>query len=51
MFVVMQVAGALVAVVLARFWHPTLHSADLVEPEPADAQEPAETRVSAANEQ
>jgi len=36
MFVVMQVIGALVAVALARFWHPSLHSADLVEPEPAD---------------
>jgi len=35
MFIVMQVAGALVAVVLARFWHPTLRSADLVTPEPA----------------
>jgi arsenate reductase len=35
MFVVMQVAGALGAVSLARFWHPTLHTADLVEPERA----------------
>jgi glycerol uptake facilitator-like aquaporin len=35
MFVVLEVAGALVAVVLARFWHPTLHSADLVAPESA----------------
>ena len=35
-FVVMQVVGALGAVALARFWHPTLHSADLVEPEPAE---------------
>jgi arsenate reductase len=32
MFVVLEVAGALVAVLLARFWHPTLHTADLVEP-------------------
>jgi glycerol uptake facilitator-like aquaporin len=51
MFVVMQVVGALVAVGLARFWYPTLHSADLVEPQPADAQGTAETRVIAANEQ
>jgi glycerol uptake facilitator-like aquaporin len=50
MFVVMQVVGALVAVALARFWHPTLRSADLVEPEPA-GQEPTATRVIAANEQ
>ena len=35
MFIVMQVVGALIAVGLARFWHPTLHTADLVEPEPA----------------
>jgi len=35
MFVLMQVIGALGAVGLARFWHPTLHSADLVEPEAA----------------
>jgi arsenate reductase len=35
MFVVLEIAGALVAVVLARFWHPTLRSADLVAPEPA----------------
>jgi glycerol uptake facilitator-like aquaporin len=35
MFIVMQVIGALIAVGLARFWHPTLHTADLVEPEPA----------------
>jgi glycerol uptake facilitator-like aquaporin len=35
MFIVMQIAGALVAVLLARFWHPTLHSADLVAPEAA----------------
>jgi arsenate reductase len=34
MFIVMQIAGALVAVVLARFWHPTLKTADLVLPEP-----------------
>ena len=34
MFVVLEIGGALVAVVLARFWHPTLHSADLVAPEP-----------------
>jgi glycerol uptake facilitator-like aquaporin len=33
MFVVMQVIGALAAIALARFWHPTLHTADLVEPE------------------
>jgi arsenate reductase len=33
-FVVLEIAGALVAVVLARFWHPTLQSADLVVPEP-----------------
>ena len=32
MFVALEVVGALVAVVLARFWHPTLHTADLVEP-------------------
>ena len=36
MFVVMQIVGALAAVGLARFWHPTLHTADLVEPEPAE---------------
>ena len=35
MFVVLEIAGALVAVVLARYWHPTLHTADLVEPEEA----------------
>jgi arsenate reductase len=35
MFVVLEVAGALVAVALARFWHPTLHTADLVAPEPS----------------
>ena len=34
-FVVMQVLGALGAVSLARFWHPTLRTADLIEPEPA----------------
>ena len=34
MFIVMQIAGALVAVVLGRFWHPTLKTADLVLPEP-----------------
>jgi hypothetical protein len=33
--VLMQIAGALAAVGLARFWHPTLTTADLVEPEPA----------------
>ena len=33
MFVVLEIAGALIAVVLARFWHPTLRSADLVVPE------------------
>jgi len=33
MFIVMQVVGAVVAVSLARFWHPTLRTADLVEPE------------------
>jgi glycerol uptake facilitator-like aquaporin len=33
MFVVMQVIGTLAAVTLARFWHPTLHTADLVEPD------------------
>jgi glycerol uptake facilitator-like aquaporin len=37
MFVAMQIVGALGAVCLARFWHPTLHTADLVEP---DALEP-----------
>jgi glycerol uptake facilitator-like aquaporin len=37
MFVVMQIVGALVAVGLARFWHPTLRTADLVEPEPEGA--------------
>lgn len=36
MFVVMQLVGALAAVALARFWHPTLHTADLVEPESAE---------------
>jgi glycerol uptake facilitator-like aquaporin len=36
MFVVMQVVGASAAVSLARFWHPTLHTADLVEPEEAE---------------
>ncbi len=36
MFIVMQVAGALCAVGVARFWHPTLHTADLVEPEEAE---------------
>jgi arsenate reductase len=35
MFIVMQVIGALAAVVVARFWHPTLRSADLVVPEPS----------------
>jgi arsenate reductase len=35
MFVVMEVSGALAAVALARFWHPTLHTADLVVPEPS----------------
>jgi arsenate reductase len=35
-FVVMEIVGALLAVGLARFWHPTLHTADLVEPEPAE---------------
>jgi glycerol uptake facilitator-like aquaporin len=34
MFVVLEIAGALVAIVLARFWHPALRSADLVAPEP-----------------
>jgi hypothetical protein len=33
MFILMQVVGGLAAVCLARFWHPTLHTADLVEPE------------------
>jgi glycerol uptake facilitator-like aquaporin len=33
MFVVFQVVGAVGAVLLARFWHPTLHSADLLVPE------------------
>ena len=32
MFMVMQVIGALGAVALAHFWHPTLHNADLIEP-------------------
>jgi glycerol uptake facilitator-like aquaporin len=36
MFVAMQVVGALLAVTLARFWHPALRTADLVEPEPAE---------------
>jgi glycerol uptake facilitator-like aquaporin len=36
MFVVLEIAGALVAVGLARFWHPTLHTADLVTPEDAE---------------
>ena len=34
MFIVLEVAGALAAVLVARFWHPTLRSADLVIPEP-----------------
>jgi arsenate reductase len=34
MFVVMQIGGALIAVGLARYWHPTLKTADLVLPEP-----------------
>jgi glycerol uptake facilitator-like aquaporin len=34
MFIVLEIAGALAAVLLARFWHPTLRSADLVVPEP-----------------
>ena len=38
MFVAMQIVGALGAVCLARFWHPTLRTADLVEP---DALEPS----------
>ncbi len=33
MFIVLEIAGALAAVVLARFWHPSLRSADLVAPE------------------
>jgi arsenate reductase len=45
MFIVMQVTGALVAVALARFWHPTLHSADLVEPDPGDGSEGAVVEV------
>jgi arsenate reductase len=45
MFIVMQVAGALVAVALARFWHPTLHSADLVEPDAGDGGEGAVVEV------
>jgi glycerol uptake facilitator-like aquaporin len=32
MFVVMQLVGCIVAVVLARFWNPTLPAADLVVP-------------------
>jgi glycerol uptake facilitator-like aquaporin len=32
MFVVMQVVGALAAVGLARYWHPTLRDADLIVP-------------------
>jgi len=40
MFVLMQIVGALVAVALARFWHPTLHTADLVAPEPEPEPEP-----------
>ena len=39
MFIVMQIVGALAAVALARFWHPTLHTADLVAPEPEPAEE------------
>jgi glycerol uptake facilitator-like aquaporin len=35
MFILVEIAGALVAVGLARFWHPTLHTADLVNPEEA----------------
>ncbi len=38
MFIVMQLVGALAAIALARFWHPTLHTADLVEPESAERQ-------------
>jgi len=36
MFILLEIAGALVAVGLARFWHPTLHTADLVKPEEAE---------------
>jgi arsenate reductase len=38
MFIVMQLAGGLVAVAAARFWYPQLHEAELVVPhESADA--------------
>jgi glycerol uptake facilitator-like aquaporin len=36
MFILLEIAGALVAVGLARFWHPTLHTADLAKPEEAE---------------
>jgi len=39
MFVVMQFAGGLVAVVAARFWYPDLHADDIVVPH--EATEPA----------
>jgi len=35
-FILLEIAAALVAVGLARFWHPTLHTADLVKPEEAE---------------
>jgi arsenate reductase len=35
MFIVMQIVGAIGAVLLAHFWHPNLRSADVVAPEPA----------------
>jgi arsenate reductase len=37
MFIVLEVGGAVVAVGLSHFWHPTLRTADLVDPEEADA--------------
>jgi arsenate reductase len=40
MFVVAQIIGATIAVALAHFWHPSLHTADVIvpsEPEPERA--------------
>jgi hypothetical protein len=38
MFIVLQVAGALAAVALVRFWRPDLPAADLVLPHDASDQ-------------
>ena len=35
MFIAMQIVGALVAIVLARWWNPTLADADLEIPRDA----------------